>query len=147
MVEGSPPASRLAQPRRLLLGGEAAVLVVTARVLLWKWPTPAVLRLLAGGPGQSRRPLDPSAAVSVVRRAGRLSGAACLAQAVALAAMLQRRGSEPAVVLGCRRQGDQDWSAHAWVELDGARLEPLVQPPHAVLTRLRADKGWQLSGQ
>lgn len=121
-------------------------MVVAARILLKTRTTTAVLRLLAG-----RRPFppdqvpDPISVLAAVRRAGRLVGADCLPQSVALAATLRRHGVEPVLVLGCRRIAPQEWGAHAWVELDGARLEPLEAPEHTELARLTPAANWEIS--
>jgi hypothetical protein len=86
--------------------------------------------------------MDPRQALIAVRRAGRLVGGVCLPQTVALAALLQRGGYEPAVILGCLRVPDGTWSAHAWVELEGSVLEPVVSRGHTALACLRAADGW-----
>jgi len=123
---------------------EALGVVLAARLLLTLGrPAPAVLRLLASGRVRSSRRVDDEAALVAVRRAGRVWGAACLAQSVSLASMLHRRGDDPVVVLGCRRQGDGEWTAHAWVEVAGRRLEPVVSAAHSELARLEAARGWQ----
>jgi hypothetical protein len=124
----------------------AMLLVVAARSLLKMRPTTVVLRMLARrratlAPGA----VEPLRALAAVRRAGRLAGGDCLPQSVALAAMLRRQGAEPVLVLGCRRLGPQEWGAHAWVELNGARLEPLEAPDHTELARLTPAADWEIS--
>lgn len=125
---------------------EAAALLFGARLLLPRRSTTSVLRFLAGRePAVERpRPLCPAEALAAVRRAGNRIGAPCLPQSVALAALLRRHGADPAVVLGCRRQGPSAWDAHAWVELAGQRLEPVVDAGHSELARLSAANGWQI---
>lgn len=126
---------------------EALGVVLAARLLLALGrPAPAVLRLLASRRPRFSRRVDDEAALAAVRRAGRVWGAACLAQSVGLASMLHRRGDDPVVVLGCRRQGDGEWTAHAWVEVAGRRLEPVVSAAHSELARLEAARGWRPAG-
>jgi len=127
---------------------ESLLLVGSARVTLELVQTSTALRVLAGRTGATRRQrqpdLDPQLALRAVQRAGNRAHADCLAQSVALAAVLQRGGHEPTLVLGCRRYGARDWGAHAWVEVDGARLDPVSQPEHAELARLRAANDWRI---
>lgn len=47
--------------------------------------------------------------------------ATCLRQALMVYGMLRRRGLQPELKLGVRREKDI-FSAHAWVELEGQRL-------------------------
>lgn len=61
--------------------------------------------------------------------------ATCLRQALLVYGMLRRRGLQPELKLGVRREG-ADFAAHAWVELSGQRLAqsdvvfaPFDQPP------------------
>jgi hypothetical protein len=61
---------------------------------------------------------------------------------VALAAVLERRGHAPTLVLGCRQYEDRHWGAHAWVVVDGEVLEPVAGGPHQELARLDAVNGW-----
>ena len=69
-----------------------------------------------------------------VDRAGRyVPGGTCLAQSLALAWMLRRRGVPAAVRLGVAT--DDGFAAHAWVEIDGTplagagtRFAPLAVP-------------------
>jgi hypothetical protein len=124
----------------------ALCLVAAARVLLTRCPTPTVLRLLSRRRGHvAKHGIDHAAALGAVRRVGPRLGANCLPQSVALAALLQRHGDDPTLILGCRRYGDRDWGAHAWVEVGGRRLEPLVEPEHAELARLPAAQNWEIS--
>ena len=48
--------------------------------------------------------------------------ATCLRQALLLTAWLQRKGLQPTLQLGLPQQAHAGFHAHAWVELDGARL-------------------------
>jgi hypothetical protein len=47
----------------------------------------------------------------------------CLEQSLVLAAMLRRRGLDAKLRIGARKQAGR-FEAHAWVELDGAMLDP-----------------------
>lgn len=89
--------------------------------------------------------MDPELVVAAIQRAGHWVRADCLPQSVALAAVLCRGGASPTLVLGCRRDGPGDWGAHAWVELDGKRLEPVPAPEHAELARLSQAQGWKIT--
>ena len=132
--------------RRVELAARATALVGLARVLLKRRDASEVLRRLAGGAARRTpsRSLHPDEALVAVRRAGRLTGGECLPQSIALAALLQRGGESPVVVLGCRRYGPQEWGAHAWVELGEGRYDPLWQPEHAALARLSAAHDWRI---
>lgn len=119
----------------------AAALVVLARILLWRHGTTHALRRLH----RLRRPrgeIDPAAATLAVQRAGRLARARCLAQSVALAALLDRDGQDVAVVLGCRLYANRQWGSHAWVMYGGQMLEPVAADEHAPLARYSADHDW-----
>jgi hypothetical protein len=118
----------------------AGALLALSRLMLLRSSTTQTLRRLSART-RSAAP-DPVAALRAVRRAGRVVGGACLPQAVALAAMLQRGGQEPTLVLGCLRTLDGSWSAHAWVELGDLVLEPVTSNRHATLAYLNAANGW-----
>jgi len=49
--------------------------------------------------------------------------ATCLRQALVLHGWLRRRGLNPQLVIGVRRDGSEALDAHAWVELEGASLD------------------------
>lgn len=120
------------------------MLVAISKLLLMKWRAPAVLNLLAGSRPRRARGLDPDMAARSVAAASRLVRADCLPQAIALAALLQRDGRSPAVVLGCRFYGPSRWGAHAWVETDGKRFDTLAEhAEHTELARLTASSRWQ----
>lgn len=89
--------------------------------------------------------MDPLSALEAVRRASRVAGGACLPQAVALTALLQRGGHRPVLVLGSHRDGRGEWSAHAWVELDRLVLEPVITVEHSSLAYMTAANGWKPS--
>jgi hypothetical protein len=112
-----------------------------SRLLLDRSGTSATLRRLSGKRRRSRA-VDPQRALLAIRRAARLVGGACLPQAVALAALLQRGGEDPVLVLGCRRTPRQHWTAHAWVEVGDLVLEPVTTAEHAPLAHLKAIDGW-----
>ncbi len=118
----------------------AIAYVVAARMLLSRRGMPATLRALARR--RAGRAVDVEDALHAVRRAGRLAGATCLPQAVALTALLRRDGADPTVVLGCRRYDNGHWGAHAWVELDGVVWDPLPSGAHATLARCDAARDW-----
>jgi hypothetical protein len=143
--------------KRAVLAAKAALAVGVAKVLLRRRPTTEVLCLLAGtaGPtsaGPTSAPgvtktveVNPQQALRAVRASARFFRAGCLEQSVALAALLQRANEQPSLVIGCRRYGGSEWGAHAWVELDGTRLEPAMDAHHTPIARLTAAGGWKLS--
>lgn len=123
------------------LVGRAVANLAVSRILLGRIGTTGTLRRLTG----RRRPrpdVEPQQALIAVRRAAQIVGGVCLPQAVALAALLQRHGHTPTVILGCLRVPDGSWSAHAWVQLEDAVLEPVVSSGHTALACLRAADGW-----
>lgn len=121
----------------------ATVVVALSKVLLTKLRTATVLNLLAGSTTRGSGDLDPDMAARSVAAASRWLRADCLPQAVALAALLQRNGRSPAVVLGCRFYGPNRWGAHAWVETEGRRFDSLEHTAHTELARLTASSRWQ----
>jgi hypothetical protein len=119
----------------------AVALLAATRVLLRRRGTTATLRVLTRARAGAT-PVDLHAALRAMRRAGRLVGGQCLAQSVALTAVLARAHLDPTLVLGCRPQGEDPWTAHAWVLVDGEILEPVAGLRHAELARLDAAKDW-----
>lgn len=103
---------------------------------------------VAGGGGSDRAGCDapsgagskaPNSNETQIRRARELALALersmeygpfrfrCLVRALALRRMLEEEGIEGgAVRIGVRRDGTEEFAAHAWVELDGA---PLLESP------------------
>jgi len=49
--------------------------------------------------------------------------ASCLRQSLVLHGWLRRRGLNPEIVIGVRRDGGAALDAHAWIELDGISLD------------------------
>lgn len=115
-----------------------------SKLLLLKLRTTTVLNLLAGSRPRRPREMDPDVAARAVAAASRLLRADCLPQAIALAALLQRGGQSPAVVLGCRFYGPNRWGAHAWVETEGKRFDSVEGAEHTELARLTASGRWQV---
>jgi hypothetical protein len=122
----------------------AALLLVAAASLLRTRGTTAALRALARAPrpARARRASDPADALLAVQRAGKATRAKCLAQSVALTALLVRDGRDAEVVLGCRRYGSGQWGAHAWVLTAGEKLEPVPADAHEELARCSAAHRW-----
>ncbi|CAN5670651.1 hypothetical protein BH20ACT2_BH20ACT2_05280 [soil metagenome] len=115
--------------------GAATVALVRVRVLLGRHGLDDTLARLATTTTTRRRAVSPERRMRAVQRAGRVVGGACLEQSLALAELLVRDGHRPELVLGCRRYGPGEWGAHAWVEVDGRHLEPVVAPEHQELDR------------
>ena len=89
---------------------------------------------------------DPEAARiarSVVRAARLVPGADCLPQAVVISALLARAGATAELVLGCKRSGDGEWLAHAWVALGELTLPAGGDDGFRELARCRAADGWR----
>ena len=75
--------------------------------------------------GQRRdKSAEPVAVAQVVRLVAAYGPyrANCLPQSLVLWSLLRRRGFEATVEIGARQKEDQ-FEAHAWVELDGNRLD------------------------
>lgn len=92
-----------------------------------------------------RSPHDPGRAVRAVRRLARrlIPGTACLAQSIALVGVLTAQRATPELVIGCRHT-DVGWVAHAWVDCDGQRLEPVIGGSQLELGRYRRRDRWRL---
>jgi hypothetical protein len=119
---------------------QAIGMLARSRILLGRVGTTATLTRL-GRPGK-RKEIDPLIATRAVHRAGRLVGGTCLPQCVALTALLQQRARAPELVLGCRRNVDGEWTAHAWVLVDEHIYEPVPGGRNAPLAMLRYADGW-----
>ncbi|MGH2759723.1 MAG: lasso peptide biosynthesis B2 protein [Actinomycetota bacterium] len=118
----------------------ALAAVVASRVLLSRGTTTDALRRLTRR--GTKKSLDPLTALMAVRRAARIAGGACLPQAVALTALLDRAGFAPVLVLGSHLDAKRQWTAHAWVEADRFVLEPVITVEHEPLANLTATNGW-----
>jgi hypothetical protein len=116
--------------RAQFLGLAAALAVVHASLALVgyvrtrRW----VERLSAGGAARAATADDLHAARRLARLAeiaGRRGAvrASCLRQALVLHGWLRRRGLNPEIVIGVRRDGGAALDAHAWVALDGASID------------------------
>jgi hypothetical protein len=116
------------------------VYVVGAWTLLRRRRTTQAIRaLIRRGPRVEGS--DARGMAYTVRRISEKLHIDCLPQSVALAAMLERAGANPVLILGCRRSDDAAWVAHAWVEVAG---EPLDAGASAFmrLAQLSADGAW-----
>jgi hypothetical protein len=128
--------ARSATARRLV----TLVYVVGAWTLLRRGRTTQAIRtLIRRGPRVDG--LAPSGIAYTVRRISQKLHIDCLPQSVALAAMLERAGAKPVLILGCRRSDDAAWVAHAWVEIDGDALDAGASA-FMPLARLSADGAW-----
>jgi hypothetical protein len=109
--------------RRLLC--EALLTVLLVRAALWVLPLRMIHgRLVRLGPVAARRPaIDVdrlSRAVGIAAK--RVPAASCLTQALALQALVRRRGSSSRVRVGFRLEPSGELSGHAWLERDGEVL-------------------------
>jgi hypothetical protein len=136
----------------LVLAARTTLAVVTARCVLRLGGFSAALRCYSlSAVEQSRQGraaarssgLDP-AGVRIAFRVLRLPvlGTTCLPTSLALARVLRRRGAVPELVIGVASE-DGDFSAHAWVEVDGYRLDVSGLPPadHQEIGRFRETVG------
>ena len=139
---GAPRPLALTPVGRIRLHARALAYVVAARVLLRRHDTTATLRRLVRS-ASPRGARDSGQAMTAVQRAGRIAHASCLPQSVALVALLARQGTEPRLVLGCRRYDDQEWGAHAWVEIDGLVLDVVPSGTHQELAVLDRVRNWE----
>lgn len=113
-----------AADRRVLL--RAASWLVLTRVALWTRPFARVQELVDTWSTRSRdAALAPARAAWAVQTAARIiPGATCLTQALAAEIMLRRAGERPVLRFGVARgrTTDDDFEAHAWLELRGRVL-------------------------
>lgn len=107
---------------------KAASLLATIRVLLWVFPFPVVRPWLDIAGRRSLRfasgSHSPDWLAWTVLVASRFvpGGGHCLSQALALQVLLQRRGYSCKICFGVHRGNSNGFSAHAWLEHDGAVL-------------------------
>jgi hypothetical protein len=106
--------------RRLAL--EAALFTVAVRLALSALSVRTVRGLLARIP-TAARPISGDAASSIARAVTRaravVPGATCLARALVLRTLIERRGRSAHLRLGFVRSEDGALSGHAWVESEG----------------------------
>jgi len=114
-----PPAEK-----RLAL--QCFMIVWLVRIGLWTLPLKLVRRWVDGGKRNSNQSPD---AAYIARLSGmiefvsrRVPRVTCLTQALALQAMLARRGTETSLRLGVTRDDRGRFRAHAWLEQNGAVL-------------------------
>lgn len=79
--------------------------------------------------------------VRAVRLAGRLIGARCLPQTLALCALLREHGLAARPVLGIRREAER-WYGHAWVEVEGRVLDETPDPRARFATLIGPETDW-----
>jgi len=125
---------------RLRLQVRALWTLVQARALLARATTTETLRRLEASAATPAE-LNAWAAAAAVRRAAKVVGGDCLPQSVALTTLLNRSGADPVLILGCRRTGEDGWSAHAWVEVAQTALDPNVSG-YMKLATLSANTRW-----
>lgn len=102
------------------------ITVWLVRIGLWTLPLKLLRRWVDGGRRKSDRSVDAayiahlSGMIEFVSR--RVLRATCLTQALALQAMLARRGTETSLRLGVARDDRGRFRAHAWLEQNGVVL-------------------------
>jgi hypothetical protein len=114
--------------RRLLMAFLVAlpVLRLALRTFGYTRTRAAIERWTARHPKRtpSQRDLEGAESLAELAKiAGRRAPltATCLPQALAVHALLRRRGLDPSLRIGVRKSGDR-FEAHAWVELEGRAL-------------------------
>lgn len=101
---------------------EAFVALLIARVAIDLVPAARVLAWAARSPRRYRRDANPPTQIAAtVDRLGRHTHAACLPRALAVQALLRRRGVPSRLCLGVARDG-RSLFAHAWLEVDNKRV-------------------------
>ncbi len=101
----------------------ALLLALAARVCLWVLPFQSSRRLLAWIAAMWPGPSTPAAAVQAVERACRcVPGSTCLVRAMTLEALLRSGGLAANLQIGVSLKAGAHFEAHAWVDLNGARL-------------------------
>src|SRR5438445_10198391 len=130
--------------RRVPLHLLALMLLLEGRALLRVTGLRRTLSLVAAPGRQKSTPAPPERLLRAVRRVSRLiPRSTCLAQSLALAGLLVRQGDDCDVVLGCWRNKDE-WTAHAWVESSGQKLEPVYGGAQTEIARCTSKNGWIL---
>lgn len=91
----------------------------------WKIATEKVAPRRLNAPESTERTLKTATIVRMEAAAARhlFFTPTCLVRSLVLAAMLRRRGLDAQLRIGARKEAGQ-FEAHAWVELDGAMLDP-----------------------
>lgn len=134
-----------AADRRLLVG--AAVLLVAIRGGQGMVPFRTLRRLVARGartPGEinaAGRSLRLRIAWAVEVASRYVPRATCLTRALAVEAMLMRRGYPARLCIGVARKVGERFEAHAWVESDGKTLIGLPAPGRYTTLNPSSEKG------
>lgn len=111
-----------AAEKSLLLQAIAAV--TAARLAVGLLPARRIRALLTravrvGGTGNGTRPSSEAICWAVSVASSKLSGATCLARALAAQWLLAASGHPSSLRLGVARDSSGDLMAHAWLERDG----------------------------
>jgi Transglutaminase-like superfamily len=129
-VVGVEPLTR---SRKLVLAVEILAVYCRVRWLLWRKGFSATLDWArvssVPAPAGRRADLAPLTGIrlgSVVTRTLRRlpTDSRCLMRSLVLTAMLARRGIRPNLVIGVRSDSEEEFAAHAWVELSDVELLP-----------------------
>jgi hypothetical protein len=107
--------------RRNAMLAEAAIALVAARLAVRLVPAARLLSWAKRAPKHPQRFADPDLPTLVAQAAATAASwpwinAACLPQALAVQAILRRRGIASLLCLGVARDGRQ-LAAHAWIEI------------------------------
>ena len=129
--------------RLAVLHLEVVVWLVVARRMLHRRGLEPTLHRLGDGRARWGRRLHGGDVVDAANRMQRLVGrGTCLEEAVAIASVLARHGRRPEIVVGCRRQPDTSWGAHAWTIVDGVRYDQSPDDDHMALAAYSVATGW-----
>lgn len=133
--------------RAVRLHLHTAITLGLVRVLMPRLGVERTLRFVVFVGDHAPQPRQPAGRiVRSVRRAAHhlVPGTACLAQSITVIGVLSAQRIAGDLVLGCHLT-EEGWTAHAWVDCDGARLEPVMAVSSLELGRYRRCRGWRLS--
>lgn len=111
-------------PKKKLLGQSLFFLWVV-RISLWLFSFKVLDRWLSsfGSPGGYEQQTDPEVVDRVVKSVQACSRyvpyASCLTQALTARTLLQMRGQSCQLKIGVKKDEDEKFAAHAWIEVDG----------------------------
>lgn len=116
--------------RAQFLGLAVSLAVVHASLAMAGYArTRRCVELVSGGGARRVAGPDDLQAARLLARLAQIAGrhgpvrASCLRQALVLYGWLRRRGLNPEIVIGVRRDRATPLDAHAWVEVDGLSLD------------------------
>lgn len=114
-------------PREVVAFASAFPVVCLVRLALWFVPSRVLLRCVAGLVRRAEKPARVDAGVvrvgwAVRAAARRIPAASCLTQALSAQVLLAARGLSSELKIGVTLDSNRQFSAHAWVLVDGKVL-------------------------